>query len=82
VDLLCSHKELIDSYTLLESCHEVMVTKVKDSKLYTCTCASPSINLSCAKSCCSQAKSSCDEYVLVKTCDNFIACENDELKRG
>jgi hypothetical protein len=32
-DLLCSHKELINSYALLESAHEVMVTKVKDSKL-------------------------------------------------
>jgi hypothetical protein len=30
-DLLCSYKELIDSYTLVESAHEVMVTKVKDS---------------------------------------------------
>jgi hypothetical protein len=40
-DLLCSHKELIDSYTLLESAHEVMVTKVKDSKPHTCTCAPP-----------------------------------------
>jgi hypothetical protein len=30
-DLLFSHKELIDSYALLESTHEVMVTKVKDS---------------------------------------------------
>jgi hypothetical protein len=50
-DLLCSHKELIDSYTLLELAHEVMVTKVKDSKPHTCTCAPPSIGLSCANSC-------------------------------
>jgi hypothetical protein len=28
-DILCSHKELIDSYALLELTHEVMVTKVK-----------------------------------------------------
>jgi hypothetical protein len=28
-DLLCSHRELIDSYALLESTHEVMVSKVK-----------------------------------------------------
>jgi hypothetical protein len=80
-DLLCSHKELIDSYALLESAHEVMVTKVKDSKPHTCTCAPPSIDLSCANSCCSQATSSCDEYVLVKTYDCFIASENDKLKR-
>jgi hypothetical protein len=71
-DLLCSHKELIDPYALLESADEVMVTKVKDSKSHTCTCAN---------SCCSQAKPSCDEHVLVKTCDSFIVSENDELKR-
>jgi hypothetical protein len=69
-DLLCSHKELIDSYPLLESTHEVMVTKVKNT-----------IDLSCANSCCSQAKPSCDEHVPVETCDDLIASENDELKR-
>jgi hypothetical protein len=58
-----------------------MVTKVKDSKPHTCTCAPPSIELSCANSCCSQTKPSCDEHVLVKTCDSFIANENDEIKR-
>jgi hypothetical protein len=80
-DLLCSHKELIDSYALIESTHEVMVTKVKDYQPHTCTCAPPSIDLSFANSCCSQAKPSCDEQVLVETCDSFIASENDELKR-
>jgi hypothetical protein len=66
---------------LLESAHEFIVTKVKDSKPYTCTCAPPSIDLSCANSYCSQAKLSCDEYVLVETYDSFIASENDELKK-
>jgi hypothetical protein len=80
-DLLCSHKELIDSYALLESAHEVMVTKVKDYKPHTCTCAPPSIDLSCATSCCSQAKPSCDEHVLVEIYDSFIAGENGEIKR-
>jgi hypothetical protein len=80
-DLLCYHKELINLYTLLESAHEVMVIKIKDSKSHTCTCAPPSIDLSCAKSCCSQAKPSCDEHALVETCDSSIASENDELKR-
>jgi hypothetical protein len=80
-DLMCSHKELIDSYALLELAHEVIVTKIKDSKPHTYTCAPPSIDLSCANSCCSQAKTSCDEHVLVETCDSFIASENDELKR-
>jgi hypothetical protein len=81
VDLLCSHKKLMDSYALLESAHEVMVTTVKDSQPHTCICAQPSIDLSCVNSCCSQAKSSCDKYVLIETCDSLIASENDELKR-
>jgi hypothetical protein len=80
-DLLCSHKELMDSYALLKLAHELMVTMVKDSQLHTCTCAQPSIDLSCANSGCSQAKPSCDEHVLVETCDSLIASENDELER-
>jgi hypothetical protein len=40
-----------------------------------------SIDLSCSNSCCSQAKPSCDEHVLVETCDSFIANKNDELRR-
>jgi hypothetical protein len=80
-DLLCSHKELFDSYALLESTHEVMVTKVKNIQPHTCTCAPHSIDLSCANSCFSQAKPSCDEHVLVETYDDLIASENDELKR-
>jgi hypothetical protein len=81
IDLLCSYKELMDSYALLESAHEVMVITVKDSHPHTCTCAQPSIDLSCANSCYSQAKPSCDEHVLVETYDSLIASENDELKR-
>jgi hypothetical protein len=80
-DFLCSHKELIDSYALLELAHEVMIIKIKDFKPHTCTCASPSIDLSCANSCYSQAKSSCDEHVLVEIYDSFITSENDKLKR-
>jgi hypothetical protein len=80
-DLLCSHKELMGSYALLEAAHEVMVTTVKDSQPHTCTYAQPSIDLSCANSYCSQAKPSCDEHVLVETCDSLIASENNELKR-
>jgi hypothetical protein len=63
-DLLCSHKELMDSYALLESGHEVMVIMVKDSQPHTCTCAQPSNDLSCTNSCCSQVKPSCDEHIL------------------
>jgi hypothetical protein len=58
-----------------------IVTMVKDSQPHTCTCAQPSIDLSCANSCCSQAKPSCDEHTLIETCDSFIASKNDELKR-
>jgi hypothetical protein len=59
----------------------LQVTTVKFSQPHTCTCAPYSIDLSCANSCCSQAKPSCDEHVLIKTCDSLIASENDELKR-
>jgi hypothetical protein len=79
--LLCSHKELIDSYALPESTHKVMVTKVKSSQPHTSTCAPHSIDLSCTNSCDSQAKALCDEHVLIETCDSLIASENDELKR-
>jgi hypothetical protein len=59
----------------------LLVTKVKDSHPHTCTCAPYSIDLSYANSCYSQAKLSCDEHVLVESCDDFIANENDELRR-
>jgi hypothetical protein len=71
----------MDSYALLESAHEVMVTMIKDSQPHTCTCAQSFIDLSCANSCCSQVKSLCDEPVHVETCDSLIASENNELKR-
>jgi hypothetical protein len=80
-DLICSHKEFMDSYALLELAHEVTITTVKDFQSHTCTCAQPSIDLSCTNSCYSQVKPSCDEHVHVETCDSLIASENDELKR-
>jgi hypothetical protein len=80
-DLLCSHEKIIESYALLESTHDVMITMVKFSQPHTCTCAPHSIDLSCANSGCSQAKPSRDEHVIVKTCYSLIASENDELKR-
>jgi hypothetical protein len=66
---------------LLEATYEVMVTMVKFSQPHTCTCAPDSIDLSCVNSCCSQAKSSCDEHVFVETSNNLIASEINELKR-
>jgi hypothetical protein len=52
-DLLYSHKELMDSYALLEATHEIMVTTVKDSQPHTCTRAPLFVDLSCINSCCS-----------------------------
>jgi hypothetical protein len=80
-NLLCSNEKLIESYALLEATYEVMVRTVKFSQSHTCTCAPHSIDLSCANSCCSQAKPSCDEHVLVRTCDSLIAIKNNKLKR-
>jgi hypothetical protein len=80
-DLLYSHEKLIDSYALIEATHEVMVTTVKISQPHTCTCASHSIDLSCANSCWSQGKPSCNEHIFVETYDSLIANENNELKR-
>jgi hypothetical protein len=80
VNLLCSHKELIDSYALLELAHGVMLTKVKDFKVHICTCAPPYIDLSCANSYCSQVKPSCNEDIFVEICDSFIVSENDEFE--
>jgi hypothetical protein len=80
-DLLCSHEMFIDSYAFLEATHEVMLTIVKFSQPHSCTCTLHSIDLSCANSFCSQAKPSCDEHILVETCDSLIASENEELKR-
>jgi hypothetical protein len=80
-DVLCYHEKLIDSYALLEATNEVMVITVKSYQPHTYACAPHSINLSCDNSYCSQAKPSCDEHVLVETCDSLIPSENDELKR-
>jgi hypothetical protein len=71
----------MDSYALIESAHEIMVTTVKDSQPHTYKCAQYSINLSCANSYYSQAKPSGDEHALIDTCDSLIASENDELNR-
>ncbi|TVU17092.1 hypothetical protein EJB05_33105, partial [Eragrostis curvula] len=81
--LLCSHEDLIEAHALLEISHEVVLTMVKSYQPHTCNCTSTemSIDLSCANVCCSQVKPSCDEHILVETCDDFIASENDNLMR-
>jgi hypothetical protein len=80
-NLLCYHNNLIDSYALLETSHEVVFTMVKSSQPHTCTCRQKSIDLSCANSCCSQAKPSCDKHAIIETYDNLIASKNEDLKR-
>ena len=47
---------------------------------HTCTCSQVQIILSCDKPCCSQATNSCVEHIIVESCDDLIAQENDELK--
>jgi hypothetical protein len=69
------------THALLEATNDVMITMVKSYQPYTCTCAPHCIDLSYANSCCSQRMSSCDEHVLVETCNNLISSENDGLKR-
>jgi hypothetical protein len=76
MEISYAHKELIDSYVLLEATHEVMLAQP-----HTCICEPHCINLSYANSCCSQQNPSCDEHVPVETYDNLIASENDEFKR-
>ncbi|TVU25523.1 hypothetical protein EJB05_28022, partial [Eragrostis curvula] len=82
-ELLCSHENLIEAHALLEISHEVVLTMVKSYQPHTCNCTSTqtSIDLPCANICCSQVKPSCDEHIIVETCDDFIASENDNLVR-
>jgi hypothetical protein len=48
---------------------------------HTCTCSQVQIDLSCTNDCLSQASQSSIEHVLVESCDDLIAKENDELKK-
>jgi hypothetical protein len=48
---------------------------------HTCTCSQVQIDLSCANDCLSQASQSSIEHVLVESCDDLIAKENDEFKQ-
>jgi hypothetical protein len=83
-ELECSYEKLVDSYATLEIAHEVVLSSVKSIKplSHTCTCSQVQINLSCDNDCLSQASQSGIEHVLVESCDDLIAKENDELKQG
>ena len=80
--LLCSHEKLMESHLMLEVAHEVVVTTVKSYQPHThkCTYTQVSSILSCANKCCSQASQPSVEHVIVETCDDSIAKENEQLK--
>jgi hypothetical protein len=82
-ELECSYEKLVDSYATLEIAHEVVLSSVKSIQppSHTCTCSQAQINLSCANDCLSQASQSSIEHVLVESCDDLIAKENDKLKQ-
>jgi hypothetical protein len=81
-ELECSYEKLVDSYATLEIAHEVVLSSVKSTQplSHTCTCSQVQIDLSCAIDCLSQASQSSIEHVLVVSCYDLIAKENDELK--
>jgi hypothetical protein len=78
-----SYEKLVDSYATLEIAHEVVLWSVKSIQplSHTCTCSQVQVNLSRANDCLSQASQSSIEHVLVESCDDLIAKENDELKQ-
>jgi hypothetical protein len=82
-ELEYSYEKLVDSYATLEIAHEVVLSSVKSIQppSHTCTCSQAQINLSCANDCLSQASQSRIENVLVESCDDLIAKENDKLKQ-
>ncbi|KAJ1279100.1 hypothetical protein BS78_04G129800 [Paspalum vaginatum] len=82
-ELLCYSDKLMDSYTMLEISHEVVLTMVKSYQPLTqkCTCSQVKFDLSCANHYCFQAKQYSVEYVLVESCDDLITIENDDIKQ-
>src|SRR6185312_14366775 len=76
-----SYEMLVNSHVSLEVAHEVMATTVKSYEplSHTCTCSQVQFDLTCTKSCCSQASQSSIEQVFLESCDDFIAQENEEL---
>jgi hypothetical protein len=75
------NKMLVESYTHIEVAHEVVLSSVTSTQplSHTCTCSQINIELSCTKPCCSQASQTSIEHVIVETCDDLIAKENDQL---
>jgi hypothetical protein len=81
--LECSYEKLVNSYATLEIAYEVVLSSTKSMQPLsrTCTCSQVQIDLSCDADCVSQASQSSIEHVLVESCDNLIAKQNDELKQ-
>jgi hypothetical protein len=82
-ELECSYEKLVDSYATLEITHEVVLSSVKSIQPlpHTCTCSLVQINLSCTNDRLSQAIQSSIGHVLVESCHDLIAKENDKLKQ-
>jgi hypothetical protein len=82
-ELEYSYEKLVDSYATLEKTHEVVLSSVKSIQplSHTCTCSQVQVNSSCVNDCLSQASQSSIEHVLVESCDDLIAKENDKLKQ-
>jgi cobalamin biosynthesis Co2+ chelatase CbiK len=82
-ELEYSYEKLVDYYATLEIAHEAVISSVKSIQplSHTCICSQIQVNLSCANDCLSQASQSSIEHVLVESCDDLIAKENDELKQ-
>jgi hypothetical protein len=83
MELEYSYEKLVDSYATLEIAHEVVLSSVKyiQPLTHTCTCSQIQVNSSCTNDCLSQASQSSIENVLVESCDDLIAKENDKLKQ-
>jgi hypothetical protein len=82
-ELELSFEKLVDSYATLEIAHEVVLSSVKSLQplSHTCTCSQVQVVLSSANDCLSQASQSSIEHVLVESCEDLIAAENDKLKQ-
>ena len=82
-ELECSYENLVESHTLIDVTNEVMVNSLKfhEPLSHTCTRAQVKFDSSCANPCVSKDKLSWFDQVLVESCDDLIAHENDNLKQ-
>jgi hypothetical protein len=80
-ELEYSYEKLVESHTLLEVVNEVMVNSVKSYTPHctTSTCTQIENDISCANPCGPKGKPSWYDQVIVESCDDFIAQENDDL---